>query len=156
MPAQNVPASARERAAALGAPWNAGPGAAALESVLAHAELIADTTEAGAAHTAARTRRQQHGNTVRAADDPQFLRVLTDAGARSAVASAAADSLVRRAVEGAISVEEAAQLAAGLQPLAREAVRALFETLGASSTLTEHGLHDLWTRLHELEAVRPA
>lgn len=156
MPTQNVAASARERATSLGTPWNAGAGAAALESVFAHAELIADVTEAGAAQTASRTRRQQHGNTERAADDPQFLRVLADADARSAVASATADSLVRRAAEGGISVDEAALLAAGLQPLAREAVRALFETLGASSTLTEHGLHDLWTRLHDLETVSPA
>ncbi|MFJ2371104.1 hypothetical protein [Microbacterium sp. NPDC087665] len=154
MPASAVPTpSSRSRAAEFGSPWNEGAGARALGLVLDHAELIAEVTETGAAQTAARTRRQQHGNTERAADDPQFLRVLADAAARSAVASAAADSLVRRAAEGEASVADAELLAVGLAPLARDAVRALFETLGASSTLTEHGLHDYWTRLHEL-AVR--
>lgn len=143
--------SSRARASELGAPWNEGAGARALGLVLDTADLIAEVTETGAAQTAARTRRQQHGNTERAADDPQFLRVLADADARAAVASAAADSLVRRAAEGGASVAEAELLAAGLAPLAGAAVRALFETLGASSTLTEHGLHHYWTRLHELE-----
>lgn len=152
MPADTAPATPlRTRAAALGAPWNEGAGARALGRVLDHAELIAEVTETGAAQTAARTRRQQHGNTERVADDPQFLRVLADAAGRTAVASAAADSLVRRAAEGGASVTDAEVLAAGLSPLARDAVRALFETLGASSTLSEHGLHRFWARLHELE-----
>lgn len=152
MPADTLSAtSSRSRAAALGVPWNDGAGARALALVLDHAELIAEVTATGTAQTAARTRRQQHGNTERAADDPQFLRVLADAAARSAVASAAADSLVRRAAEGAASVDDAELIAAGLAPLAREAVRALFETLGASSTLSEHGLHRYWERLHALE-----
>lgn len=142
----------RSRTAALGAPWTAGAGARALHLVIDRAALIAEVTETGAAQTAARTRRQQHGNTDRAADDPQFLRVLADAAARSAVASAAADALLRRAAEGTASVDEAELLAAGLAPLASEAVRSLFETLGASATLTEHGLHHFWTRLHALEA----
>jgi alkylation response protein AidB-like acyl-CoA dehydrogenase len=150
MPADT--AATRSQSAALGAPWTEGAGARALGLMLDHADLIAEVTETGAAQTAARTRRQQHGNTERAADDPQFLRVLADAAARSAVATAAADSLVRRAAEGAASVEEAELIAAGLSALSREAVRALFETLGASSTLTEHGLHRYWERLHDLEA----
>ena len=153
MPVDTAPVTpVRSRAVALGAPWDDGAGARALGLVLDHAELIAEVTETGATQTAARTRRQQHGNTERAADDPQFLRVLADAAARSAVASAAADSLVQRAGSGSATVEEAELIAAGLAPLARESVRALFETLGASSTLTEHGLHLFWTRLHELEA----
>lgn len=136
----------RDRLTALGSPWTDGPFATAV----AHAELIAEVTATGAAQTAARTRRQQHGNTERAADDPQFLRVLADAEARSAVATAAVDSLVRGAEDGTASDSDAALVAAGLSALSREAVRALFETLGASSTLTEHGLHHFWTRLHEL------
>lgn len=136
----------RDRLTALGSPWTDGPFATAV----AHAELIAEVTATGAAQTAARTRRQQHGNTERAADDPQFLRVLADADARSAVATAAVDSLVRGAEEGTASDSDAALVAAGLSALSREAVRALFETLGASSTLTEHGLQHFWTRLHEL------
>lgn len=152
MPASAVSvASARQRATELGSPWNSGAGARALGRVLALAELVAEVTAAGATQTAARTRRQQHGNTERAADDPQFLRVLGDAAGRSAVASGAAESLVRRAAEGGASVDDAELVAAGLVPLARDAVRALFETLGASSTLTQHGLHDYWTRLHQLE-----
>ncbi|MCK2029734.1 hypothetical protein [Microbacterium galbinum] len=115
------------------------------------ADLIAEVTETGAAQTAARTRRQQHGNTERAADDPQFLRVLADSAARSAVASAAAESVLRRAEEGTASVADVELVAAGLVPLAGDAVRALFETLGASATLSEHGLHHFWTRLHDLE-----
>lgn len=153
MPADTASVTpAHARAAALGAPWNEGAGARALGLVLDHAALIAEVTETGAAQTAARTRRQQHGNTERAADDPQFLRVLADSAARSAVASAAADSLLQRAETGTASVDDAELIAAGLAPLSRDAVRALFETLGASSTLTEHGLHLFWTRLHELNA----
>jgi alkylation response protein AidB-like acyl-CoA dehydrogenase len=153
MPADTASVTpAHARAAALGAPWNEGAGARALGLVLDHAALIAEVTETGAAQTAARTRRQQHGNTERAADDPQFLRVLADSAARSAVASAATDSLLQRAETGTASVEDAELIAAGLAPLSRDAVRALFETLGASSTLTEHGLHLFWTRLHELDA----
>jgi alkylation response protein AidB-like acyl-CoA dehydrogenase len=144
--------SLRDRAAALGAPWTEAAGARALGLVLDHVDLIAEVTETGAAQTAARTRRQQHGNTERAADDPQFLRVLADSAARAAVATAAADSLVQRAEAGTASVADAELIAAGLAPLSREAVRALFETLGASSTLTEHGLHLFWTRLHALDA----
>lgn len=142
---------ARARAAALGTPWTEGAGARALGLVRDHADLIAEVTEAGAAQTAARTRRQQHGNAERAIDDPQFRRVLADAAARSAVAAAAADSLLRRAEAGTASVEDAELIAAGLAPLSRDAVHALFETLGASSTLTERGLHLFWTRLHELD-----
>ncbi|GGM38276.1 acyl-CoA dehydrogenase family protein [Microbacterium saperdae] len=153
MPADTASVTpAHTRAAALGAPWNEGAGARALGLVLDHAALIAEVTETGATQTAARTRRQQHGNTERAADDPQFLRVLADSAARSAVAAAAADSLLQRAEAGTASVEDAELIAAGLAPLSREAIRALFETLGASSTLTEHGLHLFWTRLHELDA----
>jgi alkylation response protein AidB-like acyl-CoA dehydrogenase len=152
MPADTASVTpAHARAAALGAPWNKGAGARALGLVLDHAALIGEVTETGAAQTAARTRRQQHGNAERAADDPQFLRVLADSAARSAVASAAADSLLQRAEAGTASVEDAELIAVGLAPLSREAIRALFETLGASSTLTEHGLHLFWTRLHELD-----
>ena len=46
--------SARDRAAALGSPWNEGPGARAGGLVLDHAELIADVTRTGAERTAAR------------------------------------------------------------------------------------------------------
>lgn len=153
MPADTASVTpAHARAAALGAPWNDEAGARALGLVLDHAQLIAEVTATGAAQTAARTRRQQHGNTERAADDPQFVRVLADSAARSAVASAAADSLLQRAEAGTASVEDAELIAAGLAPLSRDAVRALFETLGASSTLTEHGLHLFWTRLHDLDA----
>lgn len=142
----------RARAAALGAPWNEGAGARALGLVRDHAALIAEVTATGAAQTAARARRQQHGNAERAIDDVQFRRVLADAAARSAVAAAAADSLLHRAENGTASVDDAELIAAGLAPLSREAVRALFETLGASSTLVEHGLHAFWARLHELDA----
>lgn len=147
-------AALRDRLAALTADgtWSETAGARALTTAVGHAELIAEVTATGAAQTAARTRRQQYGNTERAADDPQFLRVLADADARSAVASAAVDSLLRGAEDGTASVSDAALVAAGLAALSREAVRGLFETLGASSTLTANGLHHFWTRLHELEA----
>ncbi|MFF7291218.1 hypothetical protein ACFY9N_01660 [Microbacterium sp. NPDC008134] len=148
----SAPTLPSDRAADLGAPWNDGAGARALGLVLDLAALIAEVTETGAAQTAARTRRQQHGNSERAADDPQFLRVLADSAARSAVASAAAESVLRRAASGEASVADAEAVAAGLLPLAGDAVRALFETLGASATLSEHGLHHFWTRLHDLEA----
>lgn len=147
----SAPALPSDSAATLGAPWNEGAGARALEKVRDLAALIAEVTATGAAQTAARTRRQQHGNTERAADDPQFLRVLADSAARSAVASAAAESVLRRAASGEASVADVELVAAGLVPLAGDAVRALFETLGASATLSEHGLHHFWTRLHDLE-----
>lgn len=147
----SAPALSSDSAAALGAPSNESAGERALGKVRDLAALIAEVTDTGAAQTAARTRRQQHGNTERAADDPQFLRVLADSAARSAVATAAAESVLRRAAEGEASVADAEAVAAGLLPLAGDAVRALFETLGASATLSEHGLHHFWTRLHDLE-----
>lgn len=143
---------ARARIAALGSPWDDGGGARTVSAVFDHAELVAEVSRAGAELTAARTRRLQHGNADRAADDPQFRRVIGEASARAAVAAAAADSLLRAAEEGSASVDDAELLLIGLAALARESLRTLFDTLGASSTLEHHGLHLLWARLHELEA----
>lgn len=144
-----APSTARHRISGLGAPWDSGDGERALASVLAHAELVTQIADRGAELTAARTRRLPHGQ--QAADDPYFQRALREASARAAVASAAAEHLLRSARDGSADVEDVESLEIGLQELARTSVRRLFDTLGASSTQEQYGLHLLWDRLHELE-----
>ncbi len=116
-----------------------------------YAELAVRAADAGAELTAARTRTLPHGNAPRAADDPQFHRVLGESAARAAVATAAQNTLLRATEEGTATDEEARLAVIGLAALSRQNVHALFETLGASSTLEDNGLHLLWQRQQDLE-----
>lgn len=143
--------SLRSRIDALGSPWSDGERRDLLVAVVDHAELTNDVAREGARLTAGRVRRMQHGNADLAADDAQFQRVIGEAAARAAVATAAAESVVRGAEEATASVRDVELAVIGLAALSHDAVRTLFDTLGASSTLTSNGLHLLWARQHELE-----
>lgn len=123
-----------------------------LRAVADYADLTNEVARTSSRLTAGRTRRMQHGNADLAADDVQFQRVVGEAAARATVAGAAAESLVRGAENGTVSLRELQRAVIGLAALSREAVRTLFDTLGASSTLEHNGLHLLWSRQHELEA----
>lgn len=147
-----VEAPARVRAARLAAPWDEGEGAALVSAALDYAELAARAARAGADLTAARTRTLWQGNTARAVDDPQFRQVLGAAASRAAVATAAADDLLRRAETGRATLADASLAVVGLAALSRENVRLVFDTLGASSTLARHGLDELWRAQHVYEA----
>ncbi|MGO2658484.1 MAG: hypothetical protein ACTH9T_04545 [Mycetocola reblochoni] len=126
---------------------------ALLAAALGFAALAEETAELGERITAARSRRQWHGNAPLAIDDEQFRRVLGAARGRATVSSATAEALRLRAERGELDEESAAAAVVGLAELSRLSIRSVFDTVGASATLAGQGLDGLWRRQHAAEAA---
>ncbi|GAB3042472.1 hypothetical protein [Sediminivirga luteola] len=108
-----------------------------IASLLCLAVLIESSARIGAAATASRPRSIRQGNTARIADDPQMRQLVAGSRAEAALAGAA----VRAVLAGHAPVEEVLVAVAGIS---ERLTTELFDTLGASATLEEKGLHRLW------------
>lgn len=108
-----------------------------IASLLCLAVLIDSSARISAAATASRPRSIRQGNTARIADDPQMRQLVAGSRAEAALASAA----VQAVLAGHAPVEEILLAVAGIS---ERLTTELFDTLGASATLEEKGLHRLW------------
>lgn len=89
--------------------------------------------------TVGRTRVQHDGNTLLAADDPQFVDILRETSGLAVAAVASAERLL----SGDIGRAEAGDLQFGIRAITATVLDRMFETLGASATFEQHGLHRL-------------
>lgn len=126
------------RARALAAVERAGLGADAVH-VLLGAALVDSLFRTATRLTVGRTRVQHDGNTLLAADDPQFLEVFRETAGLAAAAVAAAEHLLSGRVDNTAAVD----LRFGIRAITATVLDRVFETLGASATLEDHGLHRL-------------
>lgn len=134
--------------------WRVGDAARLLDEARRLVDIAERAALAGREHTASRRRVLWYGNTAHAADDPQLTAVLERHDGEAAVARWAFEHHLDAIRAGEAGPGDTRTLIAGVEPIARRLVTGLFDTLGASSTLAEHGLHRLWLEFHDL--ARPA
>lgn len=142
------------RARAESAVERAGLGPEAVRVLLAAA--VADSLVRTATRsTVGRTRVQHDGNTLLAADDPQFVEVLRETSGLAVAAVASAERLL----SGDLGRAEGWDLQFGVRAITATVLDRVFETLGASATFEQHGLHrlrdaavSLWA---EIESAAP-
>lgn len=146
------PPSLRARVDAVVERAGLGPDAA---RVLLGAALTESVVHTATRLTVGRSRVQHDGNTLLAADDPQFVEVLRETSGLAVAAVAAAQHLLTGALEPAA----ARDLQFGVRAITSTVLDRVFETLGASATAEQHGLHRLrgaavalWA---EIEAAEP-
>ncbi|UBQ03200.1 hypothetical protein [Curtobacterium sp. TXMA1] len=148
------PPSLRARAEAAADRAGLGPEAV---RVLLGAALIDSLVRTATRLTVGRTRVQHDGNTLLAADDPQFVEVLRETSGLAVAAVAAAEQLL----SGALDREAAEDLQFGVRAITERALDRVFDTLGASATLEHNGLHRLrhaatllWSEIESAEPIR--
>ncbi|WOF22791.1 hypothetical protein N8K70_15565 [Microbacterium betulae] len=123
-----------------------------LRAAAAYAAIADAAARRGRALTDGRQRVLWQGNTPLAADDPQFRRRIGENAGAARVAVAAVSDLFAAVRAGAAEERDAVETVVGVAGLARTLATAAFETLGASSTLHEHGFDALWRSVHEWDA----
>lgn len=124
--------------------------------VLLMAALVDSVVRTATRLTVGRTRVQHDGNTLLAADDPQFVEVLRETSGLAVAAVASAEYLL----SGGLGRAEARDLQFGLRAVTVTVLDRVFETLGASATFEHHDLHRLrsaavalWAEVESAEPV---